>query len=96
MSEKSSPEFQGADDEIQLLFEATRKVEEDYKGFDWEAKRNKCDRILELTIQNPPKDGDSEKYLNDDMIKTVITKERVSVRPKKIRIQFRKLEKLRW
>ena len=33
MSGKSSPEFQWADDEIQLLLEATQnlKVEEDYK-----------------------------------------------------------------
>ena len=45
MSGKSSPDFQWTADEIQLLLEATQnlKVEEDYKGLNWEAKRNKYD-----------------------------------------------------
>ena len=36
--EKSSPEFQWTDDDIQLLMEATQnlKVEKDYKGLNWE------------------------------------------------------------
>ena len=38
MSGKRSPEFQWNDDEIQPLLEATQnlKVEEDYKGLNWE------------------------------------------------------------
>ena len=45
MSGKSYPDFQWTDDEIQLLLEATQnlKVEEDYKGLNWESKRNKYD-----------------------------------------------------
>ena len=36
--EKSSPEFQWIDNDIQLLMEATEnlKVEKDYKGLNWE------------------------------------------------------------
>ena len=36
MPEKSSPEFQWTDDDIQLLMEAAQnlKVEKDYKGLD--------------------------------------------------------------
>ena len=47
MLEKRFPEFQLTDDEIQLLLEAKQnlKVEEDYRRLNWEAKRNKYDRI---------------------------------------------------
>ena len=66
------------------------KVEEDYKGLNWEAKRNKKDRIRALIIKNYPKAGDPEKYPNYDIIEAVITKEMVSAKLKKIRTQFKK------
>ena len=72
--------------------EATQnlKVEEDYKGLNWEAKRNIYDRIRALIIENYPKAGDPEKYPNYDIIEAVTTKERVSAKLKKIRTQFKK------
>ena len=92
MSGKSYPDFQWTDDEIQLLLEATQnlKVEEDHKGLNWEAKRNKYDWIRALIIENYPKAGDSEKYPNYDIVEAVITKNRVSAKLKKIRAQFKK------
>ena len=92
MSGKGSPEFQWTDDETQLLLEATQnlKVEEDYNGLNWEAKRNKFDRIRALIIENYPEDGDPEKYPNYDIIEAVITKQRVYAKLKKIRTQFKK------
>ena len=65
------------------------KVEEDYKGLNWEAKRNKYDRIRALIIENYPKAGDSERYPNYNIVEAVITKERVSAKLKKIRTQFK-------
>ena len=72
--------------------EATQnlKVEEDYNGLNWEAKRNKYDRIRALIIENYPEDGDPEKYPNYDIIEAVITKQRVYAKLKKIRTQFKK------
>ena len=60
------------------------------RGLNWEAKRNKYDRIRALVIENYPKVGDSEKYSNYDFVEAVITKERVSVKLKKIKTQFKK------
>ena len=90
MSGKGSPEFQWTDDEAQPLLEATQnlKVEENYKGLNWKAKQNKYDRIRALIIENY-KASDPEKYPNYDIIEAVITKERVSIKLKKIRTQFK-------
>ena len=87
MLEKRFPEFQLTDDEIQLLLEAKQnlKVEEDYRRLNWEAKRNKYDRIWELIIESYLKDSDSEKYPNYDIIETVITKKRFYAKLKKTR-----------
>ena len=92
MSRKSYIKLQWTDDEIQLILEATQnlKVEEDYKGLNWEAKRNKYDRIRALIIENYSKAGDPEKYVNYDIIEAVITKRRVSAKLKKIRTHFEK------
>ena len=58
--------------------------------FNWEAKRNRYDRIRELIIENYPKDDDSEKYPNHDIHETVITKGRIFAKLKKIRTRFKK------
>ena len=74
MSGKRSPEFQLIDDKIQLLLEATQNL----KKITRDLKRNKYDTIRELITENYPKDGDSEKYPNYDIIEEVLTEERVS------------------
>ena len=91
MSGETSTEFQWMDDEIQLLLEAIQnlKVEEDYKGLNWEGKRSNYDRLRELITENYPKDGDPEKYPNYDIIEAVIIKERVPAKLKKTRTQIK-------
>lgn len=70
MSGKGSSEFQWIDDKIQLLLEATQNlnVEKAYQWYNWEAKRNKYDWIRELITEIYPKDSDSEKYSNCNII----------------------------
>ena len=65
------------------------KIEEDYKGLDWEAKRNKYDILWALIIENS-KDGDSEKYPNY-ITEVVIIKKKVSTKREKIRTNFKKV-----
>ena len=50
MSVKTLSEFYSIDDKIELLLEAksNAKVEEDDKRLNWEAKRNRYDRIRTL------------------------------------------------
>ena len=50
MSVKTLSEFHSIDDKIELLLEAKSnvKVEVDHKRLNWEAKRNKYDRIRTL------------------------------------------------